>query len=274
MAQNIAETEQNPMKSPSSKKALPTGKIVGAVSNAVTILRHMSRSNLPTGATRIAKETGINPSTCFNILRTLVDEDLVHFDPVNKSYTLSLGMMDIAMGATVMGNDIGVVRPLMDVIARARKVTLSLWQPAGVERMVLILNSLGANSIRVQMATGQRLPILIGSTGRCFAAFSDMSRDDIKRRFDRIKWQTPIDFDTYLAQVDEARDQGWALDMGNFAAGVVSIGVPVLDHSGIAVMGITATMLTGQFDETEVSGIVDDMQGLAAQVRRIVAGPG
>ena len=101
------------------KKELPTGKMVGAVSNAVAVLRYLSTASAPAGATHIAKETKINPSTCFNILRTLVDEDLVHFDPHGKSSSLSLGMMDIAMGATVMGNDIGVVRPLMDVIARA-----------------------------------------------------------------------------------------------------------------------------------------------------------
>lgn len=270
-----ADTEPTSIASPGRVRSdLPAGKTVGAVVNAVTILRYLASSPVSVGVTRIARETRINPSTCFNILRTLVAEDLVHMDPSSKNYSVSLGIMDIARGASLVSADIGSVRPLMERIAREHGVTLSLWTTMGADRKVLILSYMSPNAIRIQMTLGQRLPLLHGATGRCFAAFSRMDRDDIRRRFEAIRWDRPISFETFMEQVDEARVKGWALDQGHFAEGTVMLGVPVLDYDNIAIMGVTATMIAGQFPDLNQQALASDMQAFALQVRRIVVGAG
>lgn len=256
------------------KGKLPAGKTVGAVVNAVAILRYLSSSAVPVGVTRIARDTQINPSTCFNILRTLVAEDLVFLDPSSKNYSVSLGIMDIARGASLVSADIGAVRPLMERIAREHGVTLSLWATMGEDRKVLILSYMSPNAIRIQMAIGQRLPLLHGATGRCFAAFSRLSREAIRKRFDAIRWDKPISFETFMEQVDEARAKGWAVDHGHFAEGTVMLGVPVLDYENIAIMGITATMIAGRFSDIDKEGLAEDMKVFALHVRRIVVGAG
>src|SRR5215203_5777 len=69
---------------------------VGSVVQAVTILRHLGALAEGAGVTAIARATGIGPSSCFNVLRTLLAEDLVNFDPATKYYTLGLGTIDLA----------------------------------------------------------------------------------------------------------------------------------------------------------------------------------
>ena len=254
------------------RREMPVGKTVGAVANAITILRSLARSREPKGATHIARDTGINASTCFNILRTLEAEDIVAFNPTNKSYSISLGVMEIAKGASVVGGDLEVVRPVMHQVAMTHGVTVSVWQPIRRERMVLIASSLAPNSVRVQMVVGQRLPYLIGSVGRCFAATSGLTPDEIRTLFDEVRWQKPIEFDEYLRQVELARTNGYAIDDGNFRVGIVTIGLPVFDEAGQPVLGVTATVLKGQFDESRLTELVDDLGRLCSRLRQVVVG--
>jgi len=254
------------------REKLPSGKVVGAVANSIMILRYLSNAREPAGVTRIAKETKLNASTCFNILKTLTVEDFVSFDPLTKTYAISFGVLDVAWGATALGNDINTIRPLMDKIARDNGVTLTLWQPIGGNRMVLILSALTQSAIRIQMAVGQRLPKLVGAAGRCFAAFSELSEKELERRFEAMRWNRPFSFSEFREQVRETAEQGWALDEGYFATGTVSISVPILDDSGIAVMAATATIFANQLEPGQVEVIVRDLNQLSRRIKQIVVG--
>lgn len=251
--------------------ALPSGKIVGAVASAIAILRYLNNAPGPLGVTKIAADTRINTSTCFNILKTLASEGLVDFNPLNKTYAISLGILDLARGATALGADIETARPRMEQIAHDHGLTLTLWQPIGEDRKVLVMGAMTRSAIRIQMAIGQRLPRLIGATGRCFAAFSRMTEEEQRRQFDRIRWNVPMSYNEFREQVAETARTGWSRDVGNFASGTLSIALPVLDKDGVAVMAVTATMFAGQYDDARTSAIVEDLRGLSALLSRIAA---
>jgi DNA-binding IclR family transcriptional regulator len=273
----IAAKAKSPRRSkgreaPAASDLMPSGKVVGAVVGAIKILRYLSNASEPVGVTRIAKDTKLNTSTCFNILRTLASEDLVFFDPLSKTYTVSLGIMDLAKGATALAGDISSVRPLMERIARDHGVTVTLWQPIANNRKVLIMSALTRSAMRIQMAVGQRLPMFIGATGRVFAAFSAVAENEMRRRFAEIRWDRPLSFEEFAAQVQEAARQGWAVDNGYFADGTVSVAVPILNDAGVAVMAVTATMFAGQYDEGRAAAIVDELRDFSTRVKRIVAG--
>jgi hypothetical protein len=81
-----------------------------AVSQAARILRCLSTAPAPLGVSAVARELGLSPSSCFNILRTLVAEGLLAFDPVAKTYSLGLGLVEIASSALGMGY-LDLIRP-------------------------------------------------------------------------------------------------------------------------------------------------------------------
>ena len=68
-------------------------KFVPAVQNAVSIMRLLAAQGSPMGATQIARETGLNVSSAFNILRTLSHEGLLSFNPEAKTYRIGMGLM-------------------------------------------------------------------------------------------------------------------------------------------------------------------------------------
>lgn len=248
--------------------SMQSGKMVGAVVAAIKILRYMAAVREPLGVSRIAKETDLNTSTTFNILRTLMLSDFVQFEPLSKTYMLSLGILEIAQAAMAIGGDIGILRPAMERIAQEHSVTVTIWQPVSRNRKILIMTAQPRNSMRIQMAVGQRLPLLIGATGRLFAAFSDFDEAEIKTQFEAIRWNGPVAFDDYMAQVAKARADGWARDEGNFAQGTVLLSVPVLDHNGHAALAVTATMFAGQYDAARGQDIIRDLKAFATQAAR------
>ncbi|WP_340151252.1 IclR family transcriptional regulator [uncultured Sneathiella sp.] len=249
-----------------------SGKAVGAVAKSIKILRYIRDAKEPAGVTRIAKDTNLNASTCFNILKTLAAEDFVVFDPQSRTYAISFGVLDIALGATALGRDITTIQPLMDRIARDNGVTLTLWQPVEQNRKALILSALARNDIRIQMAIGQRLPILLGATGRCFAAFSKLSDEQLQRRFKEMRWKRPLNYSEFYDQVQKTAVEGWSLDEGYFATGTISIAVPVLDNDDIAIMAATATMFADQHKKEKIDIIVQDLNNLSRRIKQILIG--
>src|SRR5437868_3167252 len=116
------ETKANPAANADADAAdRPKGKLVGAVANAATILRFLRTTNGPATVTQITRAVKIYPSTCFNILRTLIQEDFVQFDATAKTYQLSLGLVALAQGALEHSPELHLLKPRIEAIARKHR---------------------------------------------------------------------------------------------------------------------------------------------------------
>jgi DNA-binding IclR family transcriptional regulator len=67
-----------------------------AISRAAAVLRLLGKSDTPLGVQAIARKLGLVPSTCLYVLRALVAEELVSFDPLTKRYALEAGVLTLA----------------------------------------------------------------------------------------------------------------------------------------------------------------------------------
>src|SRR5271163_554556 len=67
-----------------------------AISRAAAVLRLLGKSDAPLGVQSIARELGMVPSTCLYVLRALVAEEFVSFDPDTKRYSLEAGVLTLA----------------------------------------------------------------------------------------------------------------------------------------------------------------------------------
>lgn len=114
------------------------GVIVKPVVNAVRILRYLTHKGAPERAADIARHLGINPSTCFNILRTLVAEDVVDFNPLSKTYSAGLGLARLVEQLVTQGQRLQMALPAMRELAARFGVTVTLWRRMGLDRIVLM----------------------------------------------------------------------------------------------------------------------------------------
>jgi DNA-binding IclR family transcriptional regulator len=242
--------------------------VVKPVANAVAILRYLGQSNGPHTATHIAKVLGINTSTCFNILRTLVGEGVVDFDRVGKTYSIGFGLAKLIK--TIPLNDhIQASRPFIHDLAEDYGLTICLWHRVG-DRITSVLVEPTVADLRIHLRLGQRLPVLLGSTGRILATRLGLTKRELRSKFSQLRWATPISFEQYWKEAQDAEARGYAVDDGNFSAGVMTVSTPVFGPSGEVEYTLTGLTFRGKLDEAGQARFGRDLIALSQRLSEII----
>ena len=243
----MAAAQSARLANPETASGDPPVVKVGSVVNALAVLRRLAATDRPEGVNAIARSVGISPSSCFNILKTLVAEEFAQFDPVYKNYTLGPGAVDLALAALDPEAGFTRTRRILDDVAREFSVTCGLWRRVG-ERLILLGAAENQDIARIRFTPGQRLPLLSGAMGRCVAAASDMADADLEKAIAGLDWHARPKPERYLADVRAAAAQGYAFDDGDFMLGVTSVAAPVMNREGAVSHCIVATTFKGRLD--------------------------
>ncbi|MDX3901423.1 MAG: IclR family transcriptional regulator [Sphingobium sp.] len=243
---------------------------VKPVVNAIRILRHLNELGSPGRAISIARALSINASTCFNILRTLASEHLVNFDPLSKTYTPGVGLTTLVGNFLSERQRIEAVSPHMADLAAKFSATMALWRRVSNDRIILVRSISSPTNVRIEMVEGQRLPMMMGATGRLLASQLDLPPKELRAMFRRLRWQRPLTFEEYWRQVEEATAKGYALDDGFYSAGVKSVAVPIADSSGYVGFTLVAIIFRTQIDEDAIGDLAVHMQDVAKRFAGIL----
>lgn len=244
--------------------------VVKPVANAIGILKYLVETGGPVRAVTISRALGLNASTSFNILRTLVMEDVVEFDHVSKTYSVGLGLTQLIGNMLTDNQRIAAAAPHMREIAARFNVTVTLWKRLGVEKIVLVKGEASPADTRIEMAEGQRLPLMMGASGRIFAGGLSLPEKTLKSMFKSLRWQRPLTFEDYWAQVELAGERGWAEDDGYFTRGLRTVAAPVFDHNGDVAYTTVAAMFIGQHDEPVIADIGRSLAAAGGQLTKIL----
>lgn len=256
----------------SKKSGSSHSVIVKPVVNAIGVLRYLAHKGAPERAVDIARHLGINPSTCFNILRTLVSEDVVDFNPLSKTYSAGLGLARLAEQLVTQGQRVQLALPLMRELAIAHGITVTLWRRMGNDRIVLISSESSPTDLHIYMPLGQRLPILMGASGRLFVGQMNIPEKDLRAEFANIRWARALSFQEYLDQVHLAQRHGWAVDDGYFSDGVLAIAAPVCNTERSIAYTVSAVMIRGQHGDTEarIKNLGESLKKLGTRLESVL----
>lgn len=221
----------------------PVIRQVPAVARAAEILRLLSRSETPLGVHAIARELGLVPSTGLHILRALVAEELVSFDPGTKRYSLSSGVVALARGMLRRDPFSNFAQPILDELSGRHGVTAIGIEVASLEHIVVVAISRPGHALRLQVDVGSRYPALISATGRCIAAFGGATASELERRFRALRWDNPPSLPQWRIDVEATRRAGYAVDEGRYITGVTIVTAPVMPRGrmshGLVVLGVS-----------------------------------
>lgn len=264
-----APVQANPIMedAPSAKEGDPSSHIaVKPVVNAINILRYLGKRSDPVRSVQIARDLRINNSTCFNILRTLVAEDMLAFDDASKTYRVGLGLSKLVENAVTESQRLASVTPLLQDLAEQYKVTATLWRRTSVDRNTLIMTCDHSSLMRIHMSIGHRIPVLIGGTGRLFAKRLGLTKTELRAAFKRLHLNRPLSFEDFWKEVEISEKRGWAIDEGYFAKGVTTVSAAIFDPNGDPAFSISAAMFFNQHTSETIEEMAKDIKQLAAQV--------
>lgn len=250
----------------------PPPRPVPAVRRGIAILRFLGRNDAPMGVVAIARELGIVPSTCLQILRTLVMEELVSVDTESKRYTLDAGMLTLARSALRRDRFARIVQPVLDRISTRFEVTAIGVRVIGLRHMNVVAISHSDLAFRLHVDVGSRFPALISATGRCLAAFGGHSDRAIKRAFTALRWDNAPDYDTWRREVEQTRRTGFGADEGNYIRGVTIVAAPVFDINETMTYGLALVGLSDQMRDAGLDNMGAEVQGAAATLTESLGG--
>lgn len=235
-----------------------------AVARAAMILRLLAREHSGLGVTEIARRVDLVTSTCFHILRALVDEGFITFDAEKKTYRTGIGLLTLVRDAMANSQYPKIVQPALDRLAAQHQVTALALELDSRERMVVVALSRSDSLISLHINSGSRFPSLISATGRCVAAASDLTREELRTRFKKLRWERAPRFEDWYADVQRVKDEGFALDRGNFIRGVTVMATLIPKGADRAVRGIAAVGFDHQMTEKSLPRL---REGLFEAVR-------
>lgn len=239
---------------------------VPAVTRAVAILRFLARADEPVGVNPIARELKLVPSTCLHILRVLQDEGLVEFDSNTKRYSIGIGILPLARSALQKNTFSVLVQPLLSNLSETYGVTSIATQLAEPSQMVVIALSQSSMPFRLQVDLGSRFPILISATGRLFAAFNVTDPNGLRKAFDKLVWDHPPSFETWLEEIEQTRARGYAIDRGTYISGVTVVAAPVFDPTGKVNRSLVAIGISERMDDKQVTALAKSLLQVRDQI--------
>ena len=245
-------------KSPSPAPRGSGHKQVGAVVNAIHILRHLAEQPGPVGVVALARTLKLNPSTCFNTLRTLAEFDLVAFDPATKTYRLGIGTAALAPRGAESGRALAALNAAITPVARRNGITISIWRRRQ-DRLTLVSFAEPNSAWLLRMNVGTRIPLLAGSAGRVVAAHADLPAARLRALFADVRWQQPLSFARYQRDLRAARTDGYAVDDGYLFRETLTLSVPMVDVRGTIATTCTATILRQTRDRHDLPALAAEM---------------
>ncbi len=244
---------------------------VGAVVSAIKVLRYLGKVDRPLGATEIARATGMYPGTCYQVLRTLVSDDLVLFDADRKTYSISSGLgalVDQAREEPQEGTP--KRRQIMDTLSRKHDATIYLIARLQGDKGVLV--------DFVHPASHAAYPIIlsfdflqVGAIGRLWAALLSPNRRGLKSAFDEMPWHRKPAFNEWMADVDAVRKIGYAADRGNVTPDVTVVAAPLFDPLGELSFFLTIMYLETEVDEKRLAQVGTEARIAAEEIRHELA---
>ena len=246
------------------------GKEVGAVVQALNVLRALSATSVPVGVTAVARVAGVNPSTTLNILRTLVGQRMVAFDSASKTYRLDYGLLELSRSllnkshVSLLSNDLKQITTQFDA-------TATVWQIEG-DRILLLDRAVSDSGIHIQFPVASRMPVYGGALGRIVAALSNPPLATLESAFVRIRWNTPISFERYLKEVELARQKGFAIDSNLMIRSVTSVASAITDQNGVPRLGVTTHTFLGQLSPESLEQMGQELKAMCERARRALFG--
>jgi len=202
-----------------------------------------NRGNEPATMTEIAAALGMNPSTCFNILRTLEGGSLLARDDDTKRYRLGVGVRELAAA----GGDGAVLiaaRNRALEFVRAYKLIMLLCQKAEDDSFVVVEKLRGRPNPRGVVPLGGRVPPNGAVVAKAYYAHRPEDEVDAMLASHGLPARTKTsitEIDEFKAQLAEVRERGYSVSLGEYEPDYNAVGSAVLDPDGRPVMLMIVT---------------------------------
>lgn len=209
------------------------------------LLEVLAQADQPVGVSVLAEELGMGKSNVHRLLQGLVEHGYALRYEETGTYSASLKMWEIGYSLIQKLNVKNAAVAAMESLLAATRETVHLSVLQGLD--VIYVHKLDSpEPVRAYSEVGGRAPAHCVATGKALLAWQ--SSQTIKHASANLTRYTPntiVDAKTFTRELEKVRDQGYAVNRGEWRETVWGIGAPIRDASGgvLAAVGISGPSL-------------------------------
>jgi DNA-binding IclR family transcriptional regulator len=211
---------------------------VKSVSKVLDLLEHLGAARGPRSVSDIARDTGLNVSTAFRQLQTLVARGFVEQDAGHRGYALGPRLYQLA-SAYLKGSDLAALaRPHLEALRDAVGETAYLVILRQGE-IVQLGKADGQKVVSASFRTAEREPAFCTATGKVL--LTGLDAESLERYLDGVELRaytpnTITDRAMLGREIASVRKRGYGLDIEEFAEDLCCIAVAVRDPGSAAIV--------------------------------------
>lgn len=210
------------------------GKKIRSVDKAMTLLELLGAGRTPLSLAELEQRSGLPKSTIHGLLSTMREHHMVS-QQADGRYCLGLRLFELGCAVSASWDVTGVAAPYLARLSAVTGATAFLSVRSGGEAVTLDQSSEGAG-LRIVSETGCRLPLFCTSQGKLFLAYcsSEAERSRLLRVHPPVPHtpHTITDPDALTEELRKIREQGYAVEDGEFRIGLRSVSAPIFGLGG------------------------------------------
>jgi IclR family pca regulon transcriptional regulator len=250
---------------------------IEALGRGLHILEAFTEQAPSLSLTEISSKVGLDKSTVFRFVYTLEKLGYLARDPDTKRYRPGLKVLRLGF-ASINSLDLRqIAQPYLKALAAQTGETTNMTVRDGAE-VVYIARNKTRQIININLQVGSRLPVYCTSMGK--AQLIDRSRVELHRLLGAGPYpvmgpNTITTLDDLVAELDRVRQQGYAINDEELAAGLRSAAAPIRNAEGEIVGAINVSVPSARVSRQELearlaplvrSAALEICQALGAQV--------
>lgn len=238
---------------------------VQVLDRTLDIVELLSTERNGLGVTEISKRTGLNKSTAYRILATLLSRGYVDKTPEGR-YTVGptlIGIVSYHINELELQTE---SRPVLQELSSRYQLIAHLGVIDG-SSVVYIEKIDPMERVKNYNKIGYRVPAHSSSLGKCLMA--GLSDNMLKSyTFERYTANTITDADKFRAYLKKVKTQGWAIDNQEQTLGTRCIAAPVYDYRGEMIAAVSGSGNTQQIPDEKIMEIAEAVKQAAAEISK------
>lgn len=212
-------------------------KTVDSLLKGLRILEVTARHPQGVALPEITRQSGLPKATAYRMLQTLVSGNYLHYFEESAQYRLGPKVMSLGMSALASQDLAPLADPYLQELSRRIGQNVNLGILDGTE-VVYIIRIKVRRILGIDLTVGSRLSTHNTAIGLVLLAFMDQDRlpeviQLISQDPKAAEYIGPGG-EKLLNRLAQVREKGYSLIEHEYFAGLVSVAVPVFDHTGIA----------------------------------------
>lgn len=232
-----------------------------ALQNGIEALKFLS-TKLSAGVTEIADAIGVDKSTAYRIMETLMESNFVEKNNDTLKYKIGPAILNLSSHFYSSRRVVNIARPYMKKLSEVTRESVHLAVLSN-NSAVIIEQVLADTRVVVNAEVGKIEPLHCSSIGKCILAYMDKG--------EREKTLSEISYDVYTENTINNSDklrketeliikQGYAVDDRELCDDVVCVAVPVFNSNGkcLYTLGISGT--AQKMKDEHLNLVIDKMK--------------